>query len=290
MSSVDDAGSDDLIEIEQLIAQKKSWNQRQLLESILKRYFHLYGEIGGSRWPIWKADVKDGQDIHETIEIANDYLQKLGWMIKLEFGEPWILQVLPLPERQFPSTKSLVIIWSLTAFSLTLAGMYWMDGAIPDGGWFHKSLMVDAIIGYVIPVISVMLIASFVQKKWAARNGIRVGHLFPLPEPTIALFSLGILSKAYLFWPFGLLFIPSLPRMDSRPWKNRQSLGWVALSVPLIFVSFGTLLWISGLFLTPEFVEIKSPEVLVISFLRYTVLEDVFGLISKSLAVSKRSP
>ena len=116
---------------------KKPWDQKQLLESVLKRYFHLYGEIGGSRWPIWKADSKDDEDIHESVESANNYLQKLGWMIKLEFGEPWILQVLPLPERQFPSKKSLYAMWSLTAISLTLAGMYWIEGSIPDGGWFH---------------------------------------------------------------------------------------------------------------------------------------------------------
>ena len=260
MSVVDESKNTDSEHVEPLIAQKKTWGQKQLLESILKRYFHLYGEIGGSRWPIWKADSKDDEDIHESVESANNYLQKLGWMIKLEFGEPWILQVLPLPERQFPSKKSLYAMWSLTAISLTLAGMYWIEGSIPDGGWFHDSIFLDAIIGYVLPVFTVMLIATFIQKKLAERKGVRVGHLFPLPEPTIALFSLGFISKSYLIWPFGLLLIPSLPRMDARPWKNRETLGWVALSVPIIFVSFGTFLWLLGLFLTPEFVAITSKQ------------------------------
>ena len=260
MSSPSDSQSDVSTDAEQLVAQKKAWNQKQLLESILKRYFHLYGEIGGSRWPIWKADAKEDKEIHDSLEDANQYLKNLGWMAKLDFGDPWILQILPLPERQFPSPKSLITMWLLTIISLTLAGMYWMDGAIPEGGWFHESLFIDAIIGYVLPVVLIMVIASFVQKKWAERHGIRVGHLFPLPEPTIALFSLGILSKSFLIWPFGLLLIPSLPRMDARPWKNRHSLGWVALSVPLIFISSGTLLWLSGLFLTPEFVEVTSMQ------------------------------
>ena len=260
MSEANGSKTIDSEQIEPLIAQKKPWDQKQLLESVLKRYFHLYGEIGGSRWPIWKADSKDEKDIHDSVESANNYLKKLGWMIKLEFGEPWILQVLPLPERQFPSKKSLIAMWSLTAISLSLAGMYWIDGSIPEGGWFQNSLFLDALIGYVLPVMSVMLIATFVQKKWAERKGVRVGHLLPLPEPTIALFSLGFLSKSYLIWPFGLLLIPSLPRMDARPWKNRESLGWVALSVPIIFVSFGTFLWLVGLFLTPEFVEITSKQ------------------------------
>ena len=260
MSDESGSKSTDSEQLEPLIAQKKTWNQKQLLESVLKRYFHLYGEIGGSRWPIWKADSKGEDDIHESVESANDYLKQLGWMIKLEFGDPWVIQILPLPERQFPSKKSLIAMWSLTAISLSLAGMYWIDGSIPGGGWFHSSLFLDALIGYVLPVISVMLIATFVQKKWAESKGVRVGHLLPLPEPTIALFSLGFLSKSFLIWPFGLLLIPSLPRMDARPWKNRESLGWVALSVPIIFVSFGTILWLVGLYLTPEFVEITSKQ------------------------------
>ena len=118
MSEVSESKPIDSEQIEPLIAQKKTWNQKQLLESVLKRYFHLYGEIGGSRWPIWKADSKNEKDIHDSVESANDYLKKLGWMIKLDFGEPWIIQVLPLPERQFPSKKSLIAVWSLTTISL----------------------------------------------------------------------------------------------------------------------------------------------------------------------------
>lgn len=260
MSSPSDSQSEPSIDAEQLVAQKKAWNQKQLLESILKRYFHLYGEIGGGRWPIWKADAKEDEDVHDSLQDANQYLKKLGWMVKLDFGDPWVLQILPLPERQFPSSKSLLTMWLLSIISLTLAGIYWMDGAIPDGGWFHESAFVDAVIGYVLPVVLIMIIASFVQKKWAERHGIRVGHLLPLPEPTIALFSLGFLSKSFLVWPFGLLLIPSLPRMDARPWNDRHSLGWVALSVPLIFILSGSALWLIGLFMTPEFVEVTSMQ------------------------------
>ena len=66
MSSPSDSQSDVSNDAEQLVAQKKAWNQKQLLESILKRYFHLYGEIGGSRWPIWKADGKEDKEIHDS--------------------------------------------------------------------------------------------------------------------------------------------------------------------------------------------------------------------------------
>ena len=97
MSSPSDSQSEPSIDAEQLVAQKKAWNQKQLLESILKRYFHLYGEIGGSRWPIWKADAKEDEDVHDSLQDANQYLKKLGWMVKLDFGDPWVLQILPLP-------------------------------------------------------------------------------------------------------------------------------------------------------------------------------------------------
>ena len=72
MSEVSESKPIDSEQIEPLIAQKKTWDQKQLLESVLKRYFHLYGEIGGSRWPIWKADSKNEKYIHDSVESANE--------------------------------------------------------------------------------------------------------------------------------------------------------------------------------------------------------------------------
>ena len=76
----------------------------------------------------------------------------------------------------------------------------------------------------------------------------------------IALFSIALLPKSLLIWPFGILIIPSLPRMDARPWKNREMLGWSALIVPSVMVLVGIKLWIIGLLLTPDLIAIGSMQ------------------------------
>ena len=80
----------------------------------------------------------------------------------------------------------------------------------------------------------VVLIASLAQRYYAAKHDIRLGHLSPIPDPSIALFSIGILPKSMLIWPFGVLLIPSLPRMDARPWNDREILVGMLLLFHLL--------------------------------------------------------
>ena len=270
------------IDLPQLPAHKKAWSQKNLLASILSRYFNLKGELGGTRWPVWKADVKENDDVNEQIESANRYLSNLGWMVKLEVGEPWLLQIIPLPERQFPATKTLMSFWFLSMLTGTLAGMYWMDGARPEGGWFSNSAFVDALVGYTLPIFGVILVASLAQRYYAAKNDIRLGHLSPIPEPSVALFSIGILPKSMLIWPFGVLLIPSLPRMDARPWNDRSTLGWNALIVPSVMIVSGVILWVIGIILTPNLINITSiqyvPDVPLILSLIAPFVQDDFAV------------
>ena len=247
-------------EIEQISAHRKVWNQKQLLSNILSRYFQIEGELGGTKWPVWKVDEKDDLDVHQSLEDLNHHLSNLGWMAKLQLGDTWLVQIIPYPERQFPSSKTTLSFWSLSILTATLAGMVWLEGSRPDGGWFVESLFLDSFIGYTIPIFTIIIIASFAQKYHAQKNDLRIGHLTPIPEPAIGLFSLGLLSKSMLIWPFGVLIIPSLPRMDARPWKDRSSLGWSALIVPSTLIVSGFFLWIIGLILTPDFVEVTSMQ------------------------------
>ena len=105
-------------------------------------------------------------------------------------------------------------------FTLTLAGAYWTNGATPDGGWFTESSALDALLGYTLPILASIFIASHIQRHIAGRYGLRVGHIVPVPEPSIALWSLGALPKSMLIWPFGLFLIPtrsSVPDLLDRP-------------------------------------------------------------------------
>ena len=260
--SSDDAESATIIEddLSQLKAHKQAWGQKELLGSIISRFFVVTGQLGGTKWPVWKVTEKESTEVHTQLEKLNLHLDNLGWLAKLQVGEPWFIQVLPSPERQFPSSKTTIGFWSFSLITATIAGMLWIEDARPSGGWFVESLFLDAFIGYTLPIFAAIMLASFLQKTHAERHGLRVGHLTPIPDPSISLFSIGIMPKSLLIWPFGILIIPSLPRMDARPWKNREMLGWSSLIVPSTMVATGVVLWLFGLYLTPELVAVSSMQ------------------------------
>lgn len=241
-------------------AHKSIWSQQDLLKTILDRSFVVHGSIGGTVLPAWNVSVQADQDVHEQLILLNKHLVKLGWMGKLLIDEPWVVQILPIPERQFPIKALHLMMWGLTTLTLTLAGAYWLDGATPTGGWFTQSTFLDALLGYTLPVLGSLFIASHLQCYIAQKFGVRVGHIVPVPEPSISLWSLGALPKSMLIWPFGLFLIPTLPRMDARLWPDRKALGWSAVSVPATLVSMGMLFWSVGLWLTPEFIAITSQQ------------------------------
>ena len=256
--------SDDSVELdsslESMPTHRTEWKQHDLLFTVLSRYFHVASNMSGGVLPTWVVSPKEGKEIDASLDEATAYLKKLGWAAKLSQGDEWIVQLFPLPERQFPSFNITFFLWSFSALTLTLAGAYWMEGSRPSGGWFHDSTFLDAVVGYTLPVLGSLFIASHIQKRIALHFNHRVGHITPIPEPTISLWSLGLLSQTSLVWPFGLFLIPTLPRMDARLWDDRKVLGWVAVSVPATLVSIGMLLWGIGLWLTPEYVAVTSAQ------------------------------
>ena len=246
--------------LESLPSHRTEWKQHDLLATILRRYFYVASHMSGGFLPTWVVSPKEGKDIDESLKQANTYLHKLGWAAKLSRTEEWIVQLIPLPERQFPSRNLTLIMWMVSALTLTLAGAYWMEGSRPTGGWFADSTFVDAVFGYTFPVLLCIFIASIIQKRTAAHFNHRVGHITPIPEPAISLWSLGLFSQSALIWPFGLFLIPTLPRMDARLWEDRKVLGWVAMSVPAALILLGLALWGLGLWLTPEYVVVTQAQ------------------------------
>ena len=249
--------------LESMPSHRLEWKQHDLLSTVLRRYFHVASNMSGGVLPTWIVSPKNDKEIDDCLDDANAYLKKLGWAAKLSHGDDWVVQLFPIPERQFPSFNLTFLLWTFSALTLTLAGAYWMEGSRPSGGWFHNSSFLDAVLGYTLPVLGSLFIASHIQKRIALRFNHRVGHITPIPEPTISLWSLGLLSQSSLVWPFGLFLIPTLPRMDARLWDDRKVLGWVAVSVPATLVSVGILLWGLGLWLTPEYVAVTSAQNMV---------------------------
>ena len=184
-------------------------------------------------WPAFGPRKTEGDDIHQQLDKINRHLSRLDWAVGLHPDEPWMMHVFPLPIRQFPSRSVPVVMWFFALLSTLYAAETWMSSGRPDGGWFHPNIVVDGFLGYALPVLGVILVASFVHKSIASYYGIRVPHLLP------------IFAFPATWWPFGLLGVVSIPRMDARFWPNRAALGWSAISVPLIMISTGMIfvLW-----------------------------------------------
>ena len=53
---------DSTVDLEQMDAHKKSWDQYALLANILEREYYLIEQVGG-RWPSWIIDVKQDRDV-----------------------------------------------------------------------------------------------------------------------------------------------------------------------------------------------------------------------------------
>lgn len=226
-------------------AHKDSWNRRELISRILSRHCHVLDDLGG-RTPTYLVSQKQDEDMHEVLKEINQHLSKLGYSARLYPDEPWILQLIPDPTRQWPSTRFVASMWLLSLLTTLLAGEMWMDGARPEGGWFVSNVTLDAFFGYTLPMFSALIIASFVQKRIAAQNGVHLPHLFPIPGP------------ALVWWPFGILGFASLPRSDARLWPDRSSLGISALSAPMVMILLGMSFILIGLNLTPEIVPLIS--------------------------------
>ncbi len=249
--------NDSTVDPEQMNAHKKAWDQYALLANILGREYYLIEQVGG-RWPSWVIDVKQDGDVHESLKKVNHHLDKLGWMVRLTEDEPWLATILPIPDRQFPPITMHIFLWSMTALTATLAGSLWIEHSSPSEGWFGHGLFIDSFIGFTLPILATLFIASLIQVKVAAKQGLRIGHIAPIPDISIAFWSVGLFSPSSLIWPFGLLLISTLPRMSSRPWDNRKQLGTISLIAPSIMICSGFILWAIGLFLTPELVELVS--------------------------------
>ncbi len=238
-------------EDEAIPVHKESWSHRELLQRVISRYCFVLEDIGG-RSPTYLVSEKEvDEDFHETLVNINSHLRPLGYSARLYPDDPWILQLIPDPKYQWPSPKFVISMWLLSLLTTVYAGEKWMSSGRPDGGWFVENASLDAFIGYTLPIFTVLITASFVQKWIAAKNDVRLPHLFPLPGP------------AMIWWPFGILGFASLPRSDARLWPDRSSLGNSALSVPIIMIVSGMALSLLGLRLTPDIVTLTASPLVI---------------------------
>ena len=217
----------DETQLNPLSVHKDAWDQKDLLEGIVQRYLTINTHVGGL-WPTWEVE---SDKLEEKLNELNEYLERLGWMTRLRRGDVNQLTALPLPHRQFPGSRIHVYMWTASLITLLLSAVRWMDNGRPEGGWFAESIYLDALIGFAFPILFTLFLASYIQTRVSAKSGMRSGHILPIPDPSVLLWLFSGLSTSYFIWPFGIFFIPTLPRMDARPWPDRNSLAWTSLSL-----------------------------------------------------------
>ena len=232
-------------EVDVIPAHKDSWSRKDLFKRILSRYCVVLEDIGG-RVPTYVVSERQNENMHEQLEEINSHFRKLGFSARLYPDDPWIIQLIPDPKKQWPSPRFVMAMWLLSIFTTVFAGEKWMSTSRPEGGWFVENTSLDAFFGYTLPLFFAIILASYTQKYLAAKRGVNLPHLFPIPGPAI------------IWWPFGLIGFASLPRSDARLWPDRSSLGNVAISSPLVMIIFGFIFTMLGIYLTPEVVSITA--------------------------------
>ena len=243
-----------------LLVHRRAWSQADLLEHVMLRHLPL-GTRLNDRPPAWEVNEKPDDTTSSALRRLNDDLAPLGWMARLHDGRPAVVHAIPLPRGQFTGLGWRAVLWSVSVLTLTLASLVGTAASRPEGGYLSTSAFVDAFLLTTFPAVALLAGASFVQVRLAARCGVRVGPIVPVPDPSILLWALGLVPVTWLVWPFGILVIPTLPRMDARPWPDRQSLGWTSLSAPLVLIVGGLSLWMAGWLLTPEASSVTSATV-----------------------------
>lgn len=87
---------------DQIKVHRDAWGQKELLETIVSRHFVVNSELGGTKWPVWKVDEQDNTDVHDSLDKLNVHLESLGWMAKLQYGEPWLCRFYRFLKDNFP--------------------------------------------------------------------------------------------------------------------------------------------------------------------------------------------
>ena len=232
-------------ELEPIPIAAEAWNQRQLLASIIGRYFTIEQELGGL-WPTWVVYplVEDEveSDVHDSLFALNQHLENNDWMAELGADEPWVVKIKPRPIRQFTTTTGVWMFFWLGSFiSTIIVGIAWLKPRHSAVEWYDIEIMIPVVLFYSLPFICTIALASFLQKKVAAKMGTRIGGIIPI-----------MLPFPYFPWPFGVISIPTTPRMDDITWDDRHRLGLVSLVSPAVLLVCGLIFVLLGLYLTPQ--------------------------------------
>ena len=217
--------------------ERKAWNQRDFLEQLTEEHFVIISEINEPQYGFaWMVDaVYSDDNVAISLEELRLKLAPLGWVPNLEDDEPYILEISPIRVRNAViGNGTQVFLWLLSFIFLTIIGAGWIGrgNSSIDSSSF-EALRIGGI-EYALPVMGTIALASFLRRLVANSYGVKVDHLLPISIP----FPISGLSP---IWPFGLIGILQLRRIDEIQFPNRISLAYVSLVLPftLIFSGIG---------------------------------------------------
>ncbi len=237
-----------------LNVHKKRWMQKDLLERIVSRHFNIFESVS-SIWPAWTVEPIDDLEMSFALEELNLHLKKLDWMAKIFPEEPYVLKVLPKPRGLFILGKrQLLFFWSLAFLSAWGMGVEWINSHQNNSSFFDLNTLYRSFLYYAVPLIGALFIANLTQIYLAKRNHMRIGNMIPILFPI-----------PLSIWPFGIIAIPSHPRMDSICWSNTKKMVAVCLSGPAVMLILGTLFLIIGIILSPSSISELSSQPLKIN-------------------------
>lgn len=227
--------------------ERKAWNQRDFLEKLTEEHFVIISEINEPQYGFaWMVDaVYSDDNVAISLEELRLKLAPLGWVPNLEDDEPYILEISPIRVRNAVIRNGTqVFLWLLSFIFLTIIGAGWIGrvNSSIDSSSF-EALRIGGI-EYALPVMGTIALASFLRRLVANSYGVKVDHLLPISIP----FPISGLSP---IWPFGLIGILQLRRIDEIQFPNRISLAYVSLVLPFTLIFSGIGFALAGLHFTP---------------------------------------
>ena len=250
--------------------ERVSWSQRDFLEQIISDHFVLISE--GEKGYCWNVDAI-GDDVDSSLESLCSKLVPLGWVPVLDDDEPYFLQIKPHPVRNAViGSRVQFLLWCLSFAFLSVIGASWSGRVNASIDPASLAAIKIGTIQYALPIMATIALASFLRRFIARRHGVKVDHLLPVSIP----FPITALNP---IWPFGLIGILQLRRIDEIRFPNPFSLAQVSLVLPVTMIISGICFVFAGLYCTPNYSSIidEVPFVLNLNWFTTAIGSTIFG-------------
>jgi len=154
------------------------------------------------------------------------------------------------------SREWVLAAWGVLALCLTSVGAVWVERLDDAKSMLDPNVIAQSAIGFALPMMIGIWIASEVRRWVGLRRGVRLDPLLPLALPMPITSGAGLLpfgiQGAAPIWPFGVFALLDPRPVDKTPFPDRSSLAWTAVSTPLVLFLIGALFEVIGLLSTPN--------------------------------------